>query len=254
MKPALKCGRAALRGATWVALTLSGLALVGCGGDDGPEKSSATRTPAAAPSSVPPPTYSVDQVKDRLLTAREVGDGIHDAPVEFLPFKDRKAPSCSLSGVSLPAGPELIFRQYSNRTRKAREEIKYAQLIARFDDHTGAAKAYDKLRKRARSCPTKQHVPPKKIKDNFTLFPHDDTWRTSEDTIAGWQHLRGLEKQVIPRGYTKHNVLHYMYDYALRGNVVIATAYWERTEPDESGDPAARRATEVLTRQLRKFG
>ncbi|SEG42772.1 hypothetical protein SAMN04489712_105159 [Thermomonospora echinospora] len=254
MKPTSKSERTALHGTAWATLALLGLTLAGCGGDDEPRKPSTARTSATPTASTPPPSYSASQVKTRLLTAGEVGDGIYNAPVEFLPFKDRKAPSCSLSGVSLPADPELTFRQYSNRTRQARKEVKYAQLIARFKSPEDATGAYEKLRKRARSCPAKQQVPAKKIRENFTLFPHNDTWRVSEDTIAGWQHLRGTEKQVIPRGYTKHNVLHYMYDYALRGNLVVATAYWERTEPDESGDPAAKRATEVLTRQLRKLG
>lgn len=253
MRPTPKNRSAKLQGAGVATLTLLCTVITSCS-DGGPEKTSAASTTTAASSPAQPPTYSADQVKSRLLTAGEVGNGVHEAPVEFLPFKDRKAPSCSLSGVSLPAKPELTFQQFSNRTRKASEEVKYAQLVARYESATDATKGYERLKAKARSCPAKQHVPPRKIRENFTLFPHDDTWKTSEDTVAGWQHLRGLEKQVIPRGYTKHNVLHYMYDYALRGNLVVATAYWERTEPDESGTPIAERATELLNKQLRKFG
>jgi hypothetical protein len=45
-----------------------------------------------------------------------------------------------------------------------------------------------------------------------------------------------------------------LYDYALRGNLIVATMYYERTEPRQSGDPVVKRATEVLTKQLRRLG
>ena len=236
-----------------IAIALAAVAgVTSCGGDD--EQSRARQTPVASPTSSAPPLYTADQVKARLLTPEEIGEDISSAPVEFLPFTSKKAPSCSLSEVRLPGDPELTFRQFANRPRKVADEIRYAQLIARFPSPAEAADAYAALQRKARSCPPKQHVPPRRVKGNFMLFPHDDTWRVNEESLMGWQHLRGIERQVIPRNYTKYNVLHYIYDYAARGNVLIATAYWERTEPDGSGDPTAKRATEVLIKQLRKLG
>jgi hypothetical protein len=40
----------------------------------------------------------------------------------------------------------------------------------------------------------------------------------------------------------------------MRGNVVIASVYWQRVRPKKPGDPIAKRATELLTTQLQKFG
>lgn len=231
---------------------VAAVGVTSCGGDG--KQPHARQAPTSSPPSSPPPLYTAEHVKARLLTPEEIGKDIYSAPIEFLPFTSKKAPSCSLSGVKLPGDPELTFRQFANRTKKAAEEIRYAQLIARFPNPSDAAAAYTSLLRKARSCPPKQHVPPRRVKDNFTLFPHDDTWRTNEGSLMGWQHLRGVERQVIPRNYTKYNVLHYIYDYAVRGNLLIATAYWERTEPDGSGEPTAKRATEVLTKQLHKLG
>ncbi|WP_182705486.1 hypothetical protein [Thermomonospora cellulosilytica] len=245
--------RATNRRGRLIAVTLAAIAgITSCSGSD--ERPRTRQAPTTSPSPSAPPRYTAEHVRARLLTPEEVGKEIFSAPVEFLPFKSKKAPSCSLSEVKLPGDPELIFRQFANRTRRAADEVRYAQLIARFPSPAGAAEAYTTLRQKARSCPAKQHVPPRRVRKNFTLFPHDDTWRVNEDSLMGWQHLRGLERQVIPRNYTKYNVLHYMYDYAVRGNLLIATAYWERTEPDGSGEPTAGRATEILTKQLRKLG
>ena len=45
-----------------------------------------------------------------------------------------------------------------------------------------------------------------------------------------------------------------VYDYAQRGNVVFSSVYWERVRPKVSGDRVAKRATELLTKQLEKIG
>ncbi|REE96010.1 hypothetical protein DFJ69_1430 [Thermomonospora umbrina] len=114
--------------------------------------------------------------------------------------------------------------------------------------------AFTALRSRANSCPQQQKVPAKKKSGtDSTFYPHDDTWKVTENPIAGWSHFRGFEKHVEPR-VMKYNVYFLIYDYAVRGNLVVASLYWERNEPGESGDPIAERATELLTRQLRKFG
>ncbi|KAB2341287.1 hypothetical protein [Actinomadura rudentiformis] len=168
-------------------------------------------------------------------------------------LQKKQAPMCSLSGTRLPGRYGAAVRQFSN-TISGKGEIKYAQLIARYTDAQGAATAYEVLRKAARSCPPKRHVPPKRLNENFTLFEHDDTWKVTEGNLAGWAHLRGFEQHVEPPSQTKFNVYYFIYDYAHRGNVVTATLYWERTEPKKSGDPIAQRATELLTRQLQKIG
>lgn len=117
-----------------------------------------------------------------------------------------------------------------------------------------AIKVFKELRKKAYSCPPKQHIRPKQIRKNFTLFAHDDTWTLSANKISGWGHFRGFEKHIEPPSQTKFNVYYLMYDYAQRNNIVISTIYWERTDPGKSGNSIAKRATSILIKQLQKIG
>jgi hypothetical protein len=46
------------------------------------------------------------------------------------------------------------------------------------------------------------------------------------------------------------NVVYFVYDYVSRGNLVLVSMYWERVGPKASGDPVAKKATALLTKQL----
>jgi hypothetical protein len=226
------------------------LALCACSG--GTDENGAGASPVPNTPS-PPPSYSSSHLKARLLSSGEVGDDIRAIPPAIEALQRRQVPMCSLSGVDLQGGPETLVRQYTNPAR-GRGEIKYAQFVARYPDAKSAEAAFGTLRQRARACAPKRHVPAKKTRRNFVIFAHDDVWKTSEGTFSGWKHLRGSEQQTYPASASKVNVLHLMHDYAVRGNVVLTTVYWERAEPKKSSDPIARRATELLRKQLQKFG
>lgn len=233
------------------AVTLA-TAITACSSDGSAQQRTASPQPSKT-SPTPTPTYSARHVEARLLSAEEIGDDIIQSAVRFVPLLERKAPMCALSGVTLPGNPKLIIRQFGNRA-EPKDEVRYAQLIALYPDARQARSGFEEIRKKVQACPEKQHVPPRRISAKSTLLAHDDTWSYTEDSIAGWEHIRGSEKQVTPRRSTKYNVFYRMHDYALRGNVVITSAYWERTEPDESGDLVAKRATDLLIKQLRKLG
>jgi hypothetical protein len=235
--------------------TVAALALSGCGGGGGHGKPHPTGSTsrAATPTTPPPPTFTTDHVKSALLNKREIGSGIQQIDIAIESIRNGKVALCSLSGAKLPGKPQLGTRQYIKPNDKV-SEVKYAQMVALYNDVTAAASAFSELKSKAISCPKKQHVPPKRVSSNFTLFAHDDTWKTSEDEVAGWTHLRGFEQQVYPTSLTKHNVFYYIYDYAVRGNLVFTSVYWERTDPGKSGDPIAKRASDLLTKQLQKIG
>ncbi|XVQ12693.1 hypothetical protein ACQP1W_09095 [Spirillospora sp. CA-255316] len=243
-------GRPASSRALSVSLAIAALLLSACSNE--PDKAPAAAKPSQT-TPAPPPNYPAAQVKAGLLSPQEIGRSIREIPAAIESLQHRQVPMCSLSGVKLQGDPELTIRQYTNPA-KGSGEVKYAQLVARYGDAQKAGSAFRELRQRATSCPPKKHVPAKKVRENFVIFAHEDTWKTSEGTIAGWQYLRGAEQQTYPASASKVNVLHLMHDYAVRGNVVVATVYWERTEPKKSGEPIARRATELLTKQLQKFG
>ena len=223
---------------------------------DGDPKNAGAPEPskqAVGTSTPPPPSYSAEQIRAALLGPKEIGKDIRETAAEVGALETRQAPMCSYSGVALTGKPDITIRQFANSAR-GRDEIRYAQLVARYDDSAEAERSFAALEKAARACPPRRHVPSKKVEKNRTRLAHDDTWKVTASTVAGWRGLRGIEQQTYPPSASKFNVFHFMYDYAVRGNVVIATVYWERTEPKKSGDPIARRATELLTKQLQKFG
>jgi hypothetical protein len=234
------------------ALFIGGIALTGCSDNK-------SKAPGPVPgtsgkkTTTPPANYSSAYIRANLISPREVTERMREIKVVLEGLKDNKAPSCSLSGVRLPDKPEITTRQFT-RQADPRSEVRYAQLVARYNDSQEAAAAFQSLQKKAYSCPAKRSVPPKRIDKDTFVFAHDDTWKIQEGSIAGWQHLRGHERQVVPPSQTRYNVFFIMYDYAVRGNVILSTLYMERTEPGKSSNPTAKRATDVLTRQLQKFG
>ncbi|MFF5263104.1 hypothetical protein ACFY4C_29600 [Actinomadura viridis] len=247
MIPSFGRGRTAL---FVVSAVFMSLVVTGCGGNN------KTPPPPKRAVSVPPsspPSYSPDQYTSSFLAARDIGKAFRELPVAVDALKERQVPLCSLSGAKLEGNPTITVRQYSNKSQ-GRDEIKYAQLLARYGDGNAAKEAFHSLRSKVEACPAKRSIPAKRVRKNVLLLAHEDTWKSVESNTPGWTHLRGIEEQTYAATATKFNVLQFVYDYTLRGNIVIATVYWERAEPKTSTDPAARRATEVLTKQLQKFG
>ncbi|MEV4252558.1 hypothetical protein AB0J52_05255 [Spirillospora sp. NPDC049652] len=230
---------------------VTALALTGCGGSHkkAPPSPSA---PATSPSN-PPPSYSAEQVKAALLAPADIKKGIHQIKVVLDPLKYDKVPICSLTGFKMPGTPQLTTRQFVNDTLGA-DQFQYVQLVARYNDAASANSAYSSLSNAANKCPKRRHVPPKKVTENFTIFSHNDTWKVTGDAIQSWAHLQGTEQQVYPPDATKYNVYNVFYDYAARGNVVIATMYAQRTTPKASATPIAQQAATVIQKQLGKFG
>lgn len=228
----------------FAALTVSA-----CGGGD--DDAHPARSPEASPA---PPVLTTAQVKAALLSPKEVSIGMRKRDVSVLALQAKRAPMCSLSDVRLAGNPDIVVRQFSD-SRGKRSEPKYAQLVAAYTKPADAFASFGEIRKAAEDCPKKQHVPSKKIPNSrYILLEHDDTWKIETGTIENWSQLRGLEKHVEPPSQTKDNVYHFVYDYAVRGNIVVATLYWERGKPSTPAEPVAERATEILTKQLRKIG
>ncbi|MFI6517268.1 hypothetical protein ACIBF1_17060 [Spirillospora sp. NPDC050679] len=238
-----------------VAFFIITIALSSCGGGKEDKKTSPTPppSPSTTPTATPAPSFTAEHVRQSLITPKDIGPKVKQIPTVSDFLKDRQAPMCSLTGAKLPGSPKTAARQFTNSIQK-KGGVNYLQLIAHYDEAPSASTAFATLTKKARSCPKKQHVAPKRIRKNFTLFAHDDTWRTSEGTLDGWSHLRGYEKHVEPPSQTKDNVYYFSYDYAVRGNVLVTTLYSERTGPKDSGDPSYKRSLDLLTKQLQKIG
>ncbi|WP_157419871.1 hypothetical protein [Actinomadura kijaniata] len=235
-----------------LALLTSALALTGCSGKD-EKKPSRPQATSAVPTPAPQPSYSTEQVEQRLLSPKEIGPNVREIRAVADVTKDGRAPMCSLSGAKLPGSPKTVTRQFNNATR-GKGEIAYVQTIALYGSPDEAKKAYVALQDKAESCPAKRNVAAKRIRENFTLFSHKDTWKFDTGNVGNWVHGRGTERQQYPSATSKYNILHLMYDYASYGNLLVSSIYYERTEPKESGDPTSRRATEVLKKQLQKLG
>jgi hypothetical protein len=143
-------GRARLK-VPGVFLTISALALAGCGGDG--EKKTDSPPGAAAPStSAPPPIYTADQIEKGLLTPKEIGSGIQEIGTVADVLKDGSAPTCSLTATKVQGKPQITTRQFSSRA-SGKDEVKYTQVLARYDTVDAAAGSYEALKKKVRSCP-----------------------------------------------------------------------------------------------------
>ncbi|MFG2005789.1 hypothetical protein ACGFNU_42240 [Spirillospora sp. NPDC048911] len=234
-------------------ILVAGLTLAGCGGDDKKAAPKKTATPSAVTPSVQP-SYDAAKVRAALLKPGDVGKGLREVQVSLLPLQDKEIPICSLGGAKVDGDPGLTIRQLTDR-QSSTSRTNYSQLVAHYDSAEAAAQAFAKVKAKATGCPAKKRVDAKRVPGKrVVLFSHDDTWKTTEDTVAGWTHLRGFERQLYSASQTTENVLYFVYDYAVRGNVVVTTVYWERTKPSKPGEPTAKRATEILTKQLQKIG
>jgi hypothetical protein len=230
---------------------LLAFAVAGCGGDGEPKKP-ATAT-SSAPSASPLPSYDAAQVKSSLLDAEDLHFKASSQTPNF-PGPDRgAAPSCSLSRINLPGEPEKIAQQFGSSASRFTDP-NFNQLVAIYPSRGEAAGAFTHIQEKLDACPAKRHVPQKRISDNRITLAHDDTWKPSEDMVAGWTHLRGFEKHVEPPSTSVINVYYLIYDYATRGNVIVTSVYWQRVRPKASSDPIVKRATELLTKQLQMIG
>ncbi|MCP2336598.1 hypothetical protein [Actinomadura rupiterrae] len=231
---------------------MTAVSVSGCGG--GHHKASAPRTSASTSAPPPPPpTYAQAQVSAALLTPKEIGGDISRIELAVDALKHDQFPSCSLSSLKLPGAPKLALRQYTN-SAKGKGEVKYAQAFALYGDATSAASAFDFIKSKSMACPAKHHTPKRPLTEDTFILPHEDIWKATQDTVGQWAHVRGTEQELFSRDVSKYNLFHYFYDYTQRGNLVIGTLYWERTEPKGSPDPIAQRATALLTKQLNKLG
>jgi len=251
MKHLLQSPTAIKRHILLSAIYVGCLTLAGCSSN-----TSTSSSPTGSPSTkttTPPPYYPSEHIEKNLIPASRIAKGLRRIKVTFRGARDNKVTSCSLSEITLPGDPEIFTRQLIKNNHPP-TETHYVQLIARYEDIQGANSAFQKIQKKARSCPSKQNVSARRTDRGTTVLPHKDTWNIEEGMIAGWRHLRGHERRVFPRSMTKYNIYFVMHDYAVRGNVVVCTYYSERREPGKSGDPIAKRATEILTEQLQMFG
>lgn len=224
---------------------------VACGG--GGDKRSPSSPSPQPPTSSPPPTYSVQQIKSSLLGPRDVAAGMARQSPTYPGLKQGRAPSCSDSTVTLPAKPDVIIQQIE-KVGSRYEGGHYIQLIAVYGDSASAAAAFTAVQKHAAKCPAKRHFPAKRLPGNLVTYSHDDTWKLTQDSAASWTHIRGFQKRVIPPSASVINVFYVTYDYAYRGNVMFSSVYWERVKPKVSDDRIAKRATNLLNKQLQHLG
>lgn len=235
-------------------LLFTGLLLGGCGGHGNVKRLPAGSPPpkTAAPST-PQPSYGPDEVTSSLLEPKDIGPGMRRQAATIKGIKNKSAPSCSDSSIKLPGKPQITARQFGPVSSRYLG-INYAYTAAVYDDGESATQAFDAIKMKVNACPSRRHIPAKKLPGNIVAIQHDDTWKVTEDTLSGWTHIRGFEKHVEPPSSGILNVYFVSYDYASRGNAVISSVYFERVKRTASGDPVAMRATKLLTKQLKKIG
>jgi hypothetical protein len=236
-----------------VHFTTAGLLLTGCASGGKDAKQSPAPVAPSAKSATPEPSHAPAQVKSALLSAGEIAARVRAQPLTVEGLKQKAVPVCADSYTALPAAPEIVARQFGPSGRYLGDN--YAQVVAIYKDAESATKAFSAVQRKATSCKSKRHVPPKKIKGTkVTTLAYDATWKQTADTISGWTHIRGAEKRTYPPSLSTINVIYEVYDYTVQGNVVIAALYWERVKPTASAGPIASRATKLLTKQLHKIG
>ncbi len=227
----------------------AGLALAvlatGCGGQ---AKKTERTTSGASPS---PVSYTEQHVKDSLLHAGDVAKGVHVVPVTFTGFAKGKAPSCADTMIDLK-GKTTAHQFGPSETRSSAPS--YAQQAAVFDDAAAAAEAFTKIASTVGKCPGQQHVASKKLSRKQITLPYTSTWKTTRDSVGGWTHVQGFEKRTYSPSSSIINVIYEVYDYATRGNAVIASLYLKRVKPSAAGDPVAKEATALLGTQVTKIG
>ncbi len=233
-----------------LAAVLAVTMVAACGG---PAHKPSGKVPTSQASPVAPVSYTAEHIKGALLRAGDVASGVHGEPVTFTGFAKDTVPSCADTKIALPGNPATTAQQYGpSDTRSSAPG--YAQQAAVFPDAAEATKAFAQITAKIAKCPGTQHVASKKLSAKQITLPYAATWKTTTDTVNGWRHLQGFEKRTYSPSSSIINVIYEVYDYAERGNVIIASLYLKRVKPSAAGDPAAKAATGLLTEQLTKIG
>jgi hypothetical protein len=192
-------------------------------------------------------------VASSLLKAKDVGSRVASEQLSVSALKDYGIPSCSDSIIALSGKPQVAVHQYGTTGNRYHGED-YGQLLAVYSDAAAASNEFAIVKTKSAQCPAKRHIASKRLPGNVFTVEHDDTWTVTSDTISSWSHLRGFEKHVEPPSSSIYNVFYISYDYAVRGNVFLATVYFQRVKPSASGAPIAQKATKLLTKQLTQIG
>jgi len=224
-------------------------ATAGCGGDE-PKAASKTPPPpsTASPSA---PTYTETQLKSSLLPPQDIDKNLRNQRTKPPGLSKQSVFACTDSPVKV-AGPQWSSIRYLADTSSVYAPH-YAQFVAVYDKAAAAQREFDKIRTAARKCPAKGHVDSEKTAGNRILLGYDYTWSMREESIDGWRLMRASHKRTA-KAAGKSNTISFAMDYGIRGNALIASIYWERLRPGDSGDSIDKDATEVLTKQLQKIG
>jgi hypothetical protein len=235
-------------------LAITGLVLSGCGGGGGAKKKAATSSkPSAAPVTTSPPSFTPQQVGSSLIQAKDIASNVSSEDLLVPGLNQNAAPSCSDTQIRLPGKPKITTREFANQ-HDFYTGMHYAQLVAVYPDQPSADLAYAAINIKVGSCPKNEHVPGKRLPNNKVTIEHDNTWTVTEDTVTNWTHVRGFQKHVEPPSTSIYNFFYLVYDYAVRGNVVLASLYVQRGKPSLSGDSVAKKASSLLSKQLQKIG
>jgi hypothetical protein len=226
--------------------------VTGCGGSRSEQTHTATPAPTASASATPV-SYTAQHVTSSLLTAHEIGSGTRSTPLSIRGLGKKSVPSCADSRITLQGSPSTAAHQFGPPDPRYTGQ-NFAELAAVYPDATSAASAFAVIRSKVAACPGRQHVPARRLSGDQATPAYDATWKTTMDGPSGWQHVQGFEKRTFPPSTSIIGVYYEAYDYALRGNAVIASIYWKRVKPSASGDPIAKQATALLTKQLTKIG
>ncbi|MCD0447955.1 hypothetical protein LO762_01910 [Actinocorallia sp. API 0066] len=238
-------------------VTLAASSVAACGNSQ--EKPSKNLGAPSGQPTEPPPTYTAKQVQGLLINAKHIGPKWKTTDVQIDALKKGKVLSCSISEVALKGSPELVIDEFG-APNYLFTGANFARLIAVYDDPPTAASSFNELYKKLAECPAKQNVPATErkdvnpTKDKEYYFPHKDTWKLTEGETSGWRHVRAVEEAVTSPSISRINLRVLVLDYALRGNVIFTSYYWQRLEPDKKSKPLEDKATELLGEQLRRFG
>ncbi|WP_285491911.1 hypothetical protein [Actinomadura sp. NBRC 104425] len=220
----------------------------GCGGD---EPKAASKTPSPSTASPSAPTYAEAQLKSALLPPQDIGKKLRDQRTMPQGLSEQSVPTCPDSPVKVAEPQWSSIRHLADTSSPYGTH--YAQFAAVYGDAAAAQREFDKIRTAARECPAKGNVESKKLSNNRIRLGYGYTWSMREESIEGWRLVRSSFKKTA-KAAGKSNTLSFAMDYGIRGNALIASLYWERLPPGDSGDPISKYATDILTKQLQKIG
>ncbi|WP_344822995.1 hypothetical protein [Actinocorallia longicatena] len=232
---------------------MAGLLATGCSGDK--DETGPSPSPSTGPSGTPPPVFTLEQVETALLTRGDYGKNW------AVPAPERRRTSlvkkqietCTYGKLDPPGTPQFAAQQYSEKSGRL-DGGNRSELIMVYPTAEEASGAFARTQEKLKDCRPKKRVPPSPIPSSTRfLASFDATWTPTEEPIGEWRRSGGLQKGVYST-YIKHNIAYTFFDYALRGNVLVSSIYWQATEPRTKVDPIKKRAEELLTKQLERIG